>query len=144
MSETEAIDILMVEDNPADIRLAVEAFKYQKLANTMNVAKDGFEALQYLRKEGEFASVSTPDIIFLDLNLPRVSGLEVLEQIKVDSELRKIPVVVLTTSDADTDVLKAYESYANCYITKPVDFEKFADIVRQIEGFWFSIVKLPK
>ena len=142
-NSVDRIDILMVEDNPADVRLAQEAFKYQKLSNPLNIVKDGVEAIKYLRKEGRYAEVARPDIILLDLNLPRMSGQEVLKTIKEDENLSTIPVVILSTSDAEKDILKAYQSHANCYITKPVDFEKFADVVRQVEGFWFSVVKLP-
>lgn len=143
MSSGDPIEILMVEDNPADVRLAQEAFKFQKLANNLHVAKDGLEALRFLKKEEEFADAITPDIVLLDLNLPKLSGQEVLAQVKNCPELKKIPVVVLTTSEAEKDIMTAYDNHANCYIAKPVDFEKFADIVRRIEGFWFSVVKLP-
>ena len=143
MSELDAIDILMVEDNPADIRLAEEAFKYNKLSNKLHVVKNGVDAIKFLRKESPFEYVCEPDIILLDLNLPMMSGQDVLSEIKTDAALKQIPVVVLTTSEAEADIMKAYKNHANCYIAKPVDFEKFAEVVRKIEGFWFSVVKLP-
>ena len=144
MSQSEPINILMVEDNPADIRLAQEAFKFEKLANDLHFVKNGVDAIKYLRKEDGFKNEPSPDIVLLDLNLPLMSGQEVLAEVKTDPVLRRIPIVILTTSEAEIDVIKAYENHANCYISKPVDFEKFANVVRQIEGFWFSVVKLPK
>ncbi|MEM7673708.1 MAG: response regulator [Verrucomicrobiota bacterium] len=143
MSQGEPIEILMVEDNPADVRLAQEAFKLYKIKNKIHVAKNGVEALQFLNKEGAFAEMPSPDIILLDLNLPLKSGREVLEIIKEDSVLKRIPVVVLTTSEAEKDILHAYDHYANCYVSKPVDFDNFAEVIRKIEGFWFSVVKYP-
>lgn len=138
-----AVEILLVEDNPGDIRLTQEALKDSKIRNNLSVVRDGEEALQFLRRNGEFARVPRPDIILLDLNLPRVDGREVLEVIKSDDELKRIPVVVLTTSDDEKDILASYNLHANCYITKPVDLNRFVQIVKSIEGFWFQIVKLP-
>jgi two-component system response regulator len=137
------IEILLVEDNPGDARLTREALKDSKVRNNLSVVGDGVDALRYLRHEGEFASAPRPDIILLDLNLPRLDGREVLREIKIDEMLRRIPVVILTTSDDEHDILAAYDLYANCYITKPVDFQRFIQIVKTIENFWFSIVRLP-
>jgi CheY-like chemotaxis protein len=134
----------MVEDNPGDVRLAFEALKEGKMDNEINVAKDGVEALAYLRREGEYAHASRPDLILLDLNLPRKDGREVLAEIKADSTLRRIPVVILTTSTAEQDILHTYDLHANCYITKPVDIEQFIHVVQSIEDFWFTVVKLSK
>jgi CheY-like chemotaxis protein len=138
-----AVEILLVEDNPGDVRLTREALTEGKFHNNLNVVQDGVEALLFLRKEGVFANAPTPDIILLDLNLPRKSGHEVLKEIKSDDELRRIPIVVLTTSADENDILASYELHANCYITKPVDLHQFITIVQNIENFWFSIVKLP-
>lgn len=138
------ITILMVEDNPDDVYLTIEALKDAKVHNSMYTVEDGVEALKFLRHEGEFANAPRPDLILLDLNLPRKSGREVLSEIKTDPDLTPIPVVILTTSAADEDILKAYELHANCYITKPVDFDQFITVVRTIEDFWFSIVRLPR
>lgn len=138
-----AIDILLVEDNPGDVRLTQEAFKEAKLRNALQVCTDGEQALAYLRREGEHAAATRPDLILLDLNLPKVDGREVLEAIKADPALRHIPVVVLTTSSADEDVLRVYELAGNCYITKPVDFESFIAVIRSIEDFWLTVVRLP-
>lgn len=137
------IDILMVEDNPHDVRLTVEAFKDAKVSNNLNVASDGEEALKFLRREGEYASAPRPDLILLDLNLPKKSGREVLEEIKRDPDLKRIPVVVLTTSGNEKDILMAYELHVNAYITKPVDLEQFIKIVEAVEDFWLTVVKLP-
>lgn len=137
------IEILLVEDNPGDIRLTVEALKDSKLQNNLSVARDGVEAIDFLRHREGYENSPVPDIILLDLNLPRKSGREVLEEIKTDDILRRIPVVVLTTSDDEKDILTTYNLHANCYITKPVDLSRFVDIVKTIEGFWFQIVKLP-
>jgi len=139
----QAIQILLVEDNPGDIRLTREAFRDSKIQNELYVAQDGVEALQFLRQEGEFADMPIPDIILLDLNLPRKSGREVLHEIKNDDQLKMIPVVVLTTSDDERDVVASYKLHANCYITKPVDINQFVTIVQNIQEFWFSVVKLP-
>lgn len=138
-----SIEILLVEDNPGDVRLTEEALKEGKVVNRLNVVQDGVEALAYLRKEGEYASAETPDLILLDLNLPKKDGREVLAEVKEDPDLRMIPVVVLTTSRDEQDILKSYDLHANCYITKPVDFEQFIGVVRAIEDFWLSVVKLP-
>ncbi len=139
----EAIEILLVEDDPGDVRLTREALKGSKLRNNLHIVEDGEEAMEFLRKEGVFADAPRPDIILLDLNLPRKDGREVLEEIKEDSDLRRIPVVVLTTSESDEDILISYNLHANCYITKPVEMKQFLQIVKTIEGFWFTIVKLP-
>lgn len=137
------IEILLVEDSPGDARLTQEALRDSKVQNNLSVVEDGVEALAYLRREGIYAGVPRPDIILLDLNLPRKDGREVLEEIKADPELKRIPVVILTTSDDDKDILASYDLHANCYITKPVDLSRFMTIVKSIESFWFSIVKLP-
>ena len=138
------INILLVEDNPGDVRLTQEALKEGRVRNRMEVVNDGEQALQYLNGAGEYASRMRPDIILLDLNLPRKDGREVLAEIKQDTDLRRIPVVVLTTSSDETDVLRSYDLHANCYITKPVDLEQFIRVVQSIEGFWLEIVKLPE
>lgn len=137
------VEILLVEDNPGDVRLTQEALKEAKASNRMNVVADGEEALQYLRREGRFADAIRPDLIFLDLNLPKKDGREVLAEIKSDPQLRSIPVVVLTTSNAELDILHAYDLHANCYITKPVDLDQFLRVVREIESFWLTLVALP-
>jgi two-component system, chemotaxis family, response regulator Rcp1 len=137
------IEILLVEDNPGDIRLTREALRDGKVRNNLHVALDGVEAMAFLRKEGAHADAPRPDVVLLDLNLPRKNGREVLAEIKSDPELMLIPVVVLTTSQDEQDILKAYEYRANCYITKPVDLEQFLAVVRSIEEFWFTIVRLP-
>lgn len=137
------IEILMVEDSPTDVMMTREGLKSSKIANNLNVVKDGEEALSYLRREEQYADVEMPDLIILDLNLPRLSGREVLQDIKQDSVLKHIPVVVLTTSDAEEDILVSYGLYANCYITKPLTFDSFVDVVQSIENFWLTIVKLP-
>jgi two-component system, chemotaxis family, response regulator Rcp1 len=137
------IEILLVEDNPGDVRLTQEVLKDGRIRNALNVVGDGVEALAYLRREGAFADVPLQDLILLDLNLPRKDGREVLAEVKGDPELRKIPVVVLTTSAAEADILRAYDLHANCYITKPVDLDQFVKVVRSIEDFWLAIVKLP-
>jgi len=137
------VEILLVDDNPGDIRLTQEALKDSKVLNNLHVVEDGLEALKYLRKKGEFKNEVTPDLILLDLNLPKRNGREVLSEIKEDELLKYIPVVILTISRAEEDILKSYELHANCYITKPVDMNQFIKIVRSIENFWFSLVKLP-
>jgi CheY-like chemotaxis protein len=137
------VEILLVEDNPGDIRLTVEAFKEAKLANKLSVLKDGEDVMAFLRQEGRYADVVCPDLILLDLNLPKKDGRDVLAEIKADEALKRIPVVVLTTSQAETDILKAYDLHANCYITKPVDLDQFLTVVKAIEEFWLMIVKLP-
>jgi two-component system, chemotaxis family, response regulator Rcp1 len=138
------IEILLVEDNPGDARLTLEAFKEGRVLNNLVVMKDGVEALAYLRRRGPYAAAKTPDLILLDLNLPRKSGREVLAEIKADAQLRVIPVVVLTTSADDQDVARAYNQHANCYITKPVDLEQFLRVVHSIEDFWLTLVRLPE
>jgi chemotaxis family two-component system response regulator Rcp1 len=140
---TGCIDILLVEDNPGDVRLTQEALLEGKVKNRLFVAHDGVEAIEYLRRQGKYAEATMPDLILLDLNLPRKDGRQVLEEIKADDELKVIPVVVLTTSAAEEDILRTYNLHANCYITKPVDLEQFLKIVRTIEDFWLSVVKLP-
>jgi CheY-like chemotaxis protein len=137
------IEILIVEDNPGDVRLTQEALRDAKVRNHLSVAKDGVEALAFLQREGKYGSAPRPDLILLDLNLPRKDGREVLAEIKDDLNLRSIPVVILTTSQDERDVLGAYESYANCYIVKPVDLVQFIVVVKSIEDFWFQIVRLP-
>lgn len=138
------VEILMVEDNPADARLTEEALKEGMLCNRLHLARDGVEAMQFLRKEGAFSDAPRPDVVLLDLNLPRKDGREVLAEIKTDPDLKHIPVVVLTTSEAEQDILKSYALHANCYVTKPVDLQRFMEIVHQIETFWLQIVKLPQ
>lgn len=135
--------ILLVEDNPGDVRLTREALKEGKILNEVDVVGDGVEALKFLRHEDGYAEAARPDLILLDLNLPKKDGREVLEEIKNDDDLKKIPVVVLTTSAAERDILKAYNLHANCYITKPVDLDQFIRVVQLIEDFWLTIVKLP-
>ena len=137
------INILLVEDNPADVRLTREALKEEKIYNNLVVVEDGEEALAFLRKEGKYAKAVRPDLILLDLNLPKIDGREVLKEIKNDDKLKAIPVVVLTVSKSEEDVLKSYNLHANCYITKPVDLKQFVKVARSIQEFWFTIVKLP-
>lgn len=137
------IEILLVEDNPADVRLTQEALKEGKVRNNLFVARDGVEALEFLRRQGPHAKASKPDLILLDLNLPRKDGREVLSDIKNDDNLRTIPVVVLTTSSAEADILKSYNLHANCYITKPVDLEQFVQVIKSIDDFWLTVVRLP-
>jgi CheY-like chemotaxis protein len=137
------IEVLLVEDDPGDVLMTQEAFEEHKVQNRLNVVSDGAEALAYLRREGKFADAVRPDLILLDLNLPRRDGREVLAEIKKDDELGRIPVVVLTTSSADEDILRSYQLHANAYVTKPVDFERFIAVIRQIDEFFVSVVKLP-
>ena len=137
------IEILLVEDNPGDVRLTIEALKEAKVRNRLSVVSDGVEALAFLRNQDQYAAAPRPDLILLDLNLPKKDGREVLAEIKADSDLKVIPVVVLTTSNAEKDLVQAYESHANCYITKPVDFQQFLIVIKSIENFWLNIVKLP-
>jgi CheY-like chemotaxis protein len=137
------IEILLVEDNPGDVRLMTETLRDGKVWNRLRVVEDGVEALALLRREGEYASAVRPDLILLDLSLPRKGGQEVLAEVKQDPDLRRIPVVVITSSRAEKDILEAYDNCVNCYLTKPVDLEQFVGIVRSIEDFWFSVVKLP-
>ena len=138
------IDILLIEDNPGDVRLTKEVLMEGKVRNRLQVVGDGVEAMAFLRRENNYAEAPRPDLILLDLNLPKKDGREVLQEIKADHQLRRIPVVVLTTSAADEDILRSYELRANCYITKPVDLNQFIRVVRTIETFWLTIVSLPK
>ena len=138
------VEILLVEDNPADVDLTRETLEFAKIRNRLHAVSDGVEALAFLRREPPHEDAVRPDLILLDLNLPRMDGREVLQALKGDASLRSIPVVVLTSSDAEKDVLKSYDLGANCYITKPVDLDQFADVVRSIEDFWFVVVKLPQ
>jgi two-component system, chemotaxis family, response regulator Rcp1 len=137
------VEILLVEDNPGDVRLTKEAFREGKIRNNLYVVEDGIEARAVLTREGDYADAERPDIILFDLNLPKKSGIEVLAEIKSDESLRRIPVVILTTSAADQDILTSYDLHANCYIVKPVDLEQFLTVVQTIEDFWVTIVKLP-
>ncbi|MEH1943887.1 MAG: response regulator [Nostoc sp.] len=137
------IEVLLVEDNPGDAQLTRIALEDSKISINLNVVEDGVEAMAFLRKQEKYVKVAHPDIVLLDLNLPRKDGREVLAEIKGDENLKRIPVVILTTSQAEEDILKAYNLCANCYITKPVDFDQFVKIVQSIENFWFAIVKLP-
>lgn len=137
------VEILLVEDNPGDIRLTRETLIEGKVKNNLNVVMDGVEALAYLRREGKYSDAPIPDVILLDLNLPRKDGREVLAEIKADPLLRRIPVVVLTTSKAEEDILRTYDLYANCYVTKPLDLEQFITVVKSVESFWLTIVHLP-
>ena len=141
--KTNQIDILLVEDNPGDVRLTMEALKEAKLLNTIANVRDGVEAMDYLRREGKYTDAVRPDLILLDLNLPKKDGREVLAEIKNDPNLRRIPVVILTTSRAEQDILKAYNLHANCYITKPVDLDQFVRVAKSIDDFWFTMVRLP-
>ena len=137
------VEILLVEDNPGDVRLTVEALKENKLHNNLHVVGDGEEAMAFLRRESEYADVPRPDLILLDLNMPKKDGRETLAEIKEDPDLKRIPVVILTTSQAEEDVLKTYDLHANCYVTKPVDLDQFIKVVKAIEAFWLTIVRLP-
>ncbi|EPY01809.1 response regulator [Magnetospirillum fulvum] len=139
----ETFDILLVEDNPGDARLAQEALKEGRMTSRLKVVVDGVEAMAYLRREGIYADSPRPDLVLLDLNLPRKDGRQVLAEMKEDPELRRIPVVVLTTSQAGQDILRSYDLHANCYITKPVDLDRFIAVVRSIEEYWCSVVTLP-
>ena len=139
-----AIEILLVEDNPGDVRLTREVLREGKVRNNLHVVGDGVEAMSFVYRQGVYANAPRPDLILLDLNLPKKNGREVLAELKSDLLLLSIPVVVLTTSDAEEDVLRAYECHANCYITKPVDFDQFVRVVRSIEDFWFTVVRLPR
>lgn len=138
-----AVEILLVDDNPGDVRLTLEAFKDGKLANNVSIAGDGVEAMEFLRREGKYAGAVRPDLVLLDLNMPRKDGREVLEEVKNDPELRRIPIVMLTTSKAEDDILKSYDLHVNCYIQKPVDYNEFIRMLRLIEDFWFTAVVLP-
>ena len=143
LTKVKPIDILLVEDNPGDVRLTREALKEGKVLNTLHVVGDGIEALEFLKHEGKYAKGVHPDIILLDLNLPRMDGREVLEKIKSNPKLRRIPVVILTTSKSEEDIIKSYDLHANCFITKPVDLDQFITVIKSVEEFWFTIVKLP-
>lgn len=138
------LKILLVEDNPGDVRLTMEALKDAEVPNKLSVVRDGVEAMEFLRRQGQYATAARPDLILLDLNLPRKDGRQVLKEIKADDTLKRIPVVVLTTSRAEEDILKAYDLNANCYITKPVDLDQFTQVMQAIEVFWLTVVKLPK
>jgi chemotaxis family two-component system response regulator Rcp1 len=142
-TDAEAIEVLLVEDSPGDVRLTREAFKDAKVHINLHVAMDGTEAMAFLRREGQLANVPRPDLILLDLNLPKKDGREVLEEIKVNSLLKSIPVVILTTSASEEDILRSYQLHANCYITKPVSLDGFLEVVKSIDSFWLSLVKLP-
>ena len=142
-NNTEPIEILLVEDNPGDARLAVEALKDSQVRNNLYHVKDGVEAMDFLNRRGSYADVPVPDLILLDLNLPRKDGREVLEEIKEDPELKLVPVVVLTTSEAERDLVRTYDLHANAYVVKPIDLDRFVEVVQAIEDFWFAIVKLP-
>jgi CheY-like chemotaxis protein len=143
LTECEIVDVLLVEDDPGDILMTREAFQHHKIQNKLHVVTDGEQALQFLHQTGGYASVPRPGLILLDLNLPRRSGHEVLAELKEDPQLRVIPVVILTTSQAEEDILRSYSLHANAYVSKPVDFERFMDIIRQIDSFFVTVVKLP-
>ena len=143
MSDIQTIEILLVEDNPGDVQLTLEAFNEGEISNHINVVKDGVQALEYLRKQGVYANAVRPNIVLLDLNLPRKSGLEVLAELKADPDLRSIPIVVLTTSRDEEDIARSYHEHANCYISKPVDFDEFMGVVHSLESFWLTVVRLP-
>jgi CheY-like chemotaxis protein len=144
MDQVKPVEVLLVEDDPGDVLMTREAFEEFKVRNNLNVVSDGEEAMAYLRREGEYADVGRPDLVLLDLNLPRMDGRQVLAAIKGDEELASIPVVVLTTSEAEEDVLRSYRLHANAYVTKPVDFDRFIDIVRRIDDFFVTVVRLPR
>ena len=137
------IEILLIEDNPADVRLTVEVLKETKVRNTLTIVGDGIEALDLLRRTGRYTQAVRPKLILLDLNLPKKDGRQVLAEIKADPDLKRIPVVILTSSKAEEDIVKSYSLYANCYVTKPVDLEQFVKVVKSIENFWLTVVKLP-
>ncbi|MBN1868713.1 response regulator [Candidatus Sumerlaeota bacterium] len=146
MTDTQAltpIEILLVDDNPADVRLTLEALREDKIYNNVHVVGDGEEALAFLRRQGKFSNALRPDLVLLDLNLPKIGGREVLEEVKSDDALKSIPVVVLTVSKSEEDILKSYNLHANCFITKPVDLEKFSKVAKSVQEFWMTIVKLP-
>jgi two-component system, chemotaxis family, response regulator Rcp1 len=143
LKKVKVVEILLVEDSPGDVRLTIEALKEAKIKNNLSVVKDGVDAMEFLQHKGSYKNAIRPDLILLDLNLPRKDGREVLAEIKNSPELRQIPVVVLTTSRAEEDILSAYDLHANCYITKPVDFKQFMSVVKSIEDFWLTVVKLP-
>jgi chemotaxis family two-component system response regulator Rcp1 len=143
LSESKPVTILLVEDSPSDAALTIEALEAGKVANKLTLVEDGVEAMDFLKQRGKYAKASRPDLIMLDLNLPRKDGREVLAEIKNDPELKVIPIIVLTTSHSDKDILQSYQLNANCYITKPVDFAQFIDVVKSIEKFWLTVVTLP-
>jgi CheY-like chemotaxis protein len=142
-AQARVVNVLLVEDDPGDVLMTREAFEHHKLRNQLHVVNDGEQALQFLRRTGEYADAPRPGLILLDLNLPRRDGLEVLADLKEDPELRVIPVVILTTSQADEDILRSYALHANAYVSKPVDFERFMDVIRQIDNFFVTVVELP-
>jgi len=137
------IEILLVEDNPAEVRLTMEGLKEARIANHLNAVNDGQSAIEYVRRRGKYTAAPRPDLILLDLNLPGIDGRTVLRTIKEDPDLRVIPVVIITSSEAETDIIKSYEDHANCFISKPIDFEGFTKVIRSIEHFWFTVVRLP-
>jgi chemotaxis family two-component system response regulator Rcp1 len=137
------VEILLVEDNPGDVRLTIEGLREAKVYNNLHVAQDGIEALRFMRQEGPYSNAPRPDVILLDLNLPRKDGREVLAEIKADEALKRIPVIVLTTSQDEEDIFKTYDLHANCYITKPLDFDQFMHVVQSVEDFWLSVVTFP-
>ena len=143
LSNSKPIEILLIEDSPSDAALTIEALKAGKIANTLTHVEDGVEAMDFLRRRGKYADAARPDLIMLDLNLPRMDGRDVLVEIKTDPDLKIIPIIVLTTSRSDEDILKSYQLNANCYITKPVDFDHFIGVVKSIENFWLTVVTLP-
>ena len=144
LTTQQGIEVLLVEDNPGDVRLTKEALKEAKVRNNLHVVEDGVAALRFLRREGEYNSVPRPDLILLDLNLPKKDGREVLEEIKADNALKTIPVVVLTTSHAEEDIVRSYNLHANCYVTKPVGLDQFMEVIQAIDGFWLEVVTLPR
>ena len=144
MTASDEIHVLLVEDDPGDVLMTQEAFEHHKLRNQLHVVPDGVEALAFLRREGEHADAPRPGLVLLDLNLPRKDGREVLEEVKNDASLRSIPIVVLTTSQAEEDILRSYNLHANAYVAKPVDFDRFIEVIRQIDDFFVSVVKLPR
>jgi CheY-like chemotaxis protein len=144
VNQRKTIDVLLVEDDPGDVLMTREAFEDHKLNNRLSVVPDGVSAMEFLRKQGEYADAPTPDLILLDLNLPRMDGREVLAALKEDPALRSIPVVVLTTSEAEEDVVRSYSLHANAYVTKPVDFDRFINVVRQVDEFFVEVVRLPE
>jgi chemotaxis family two-component system response regulator Rcp1 len=143
MSQRDAVEILLAEDNPGDVKLTRKALDQGSLLNNLHVVEDGVEAMQYLQREGEYADAPLPDLVLLDLNMPRKDGREVLKEIKEDEQLCRIPVVVLTSSEAEEDVARSYELHANAYLTKPVDFDGFLEVINTLEEFWLEVVKLP-
>ena len=142
--ECQAVDVLLVEDDPGDVLMTKEAFEHYKLRNVLHVVTDGEQALQFLRRTGDYADAPRPGLILLDLNLPRLDGLEVLAELKADPALKVIPVVILTTSQAQQDILRSYALHANAYVSKPVDFERFMEVIRQIDNFFITVVELPR